>query len=425
MRITVLGMSHRTAPIEVRECLAWSGADVPEIQVRAREAGSEGAVVLSTCNRIEIYLADARARAVARVWDLATARLGEPAPPYGYERHDRDAVRHLFRVAAGLDSMVLGEAQIQGQVRRAWEVNRPRAGAVLSRLFQLALRVGGQVRSRTTLGAGAASVPSASVELARKIFGDLAGRSALVLGTGEMAELALECLAAEGVRAAVVAHRHGERARELASRLGGQAIGFDTAWPRFREVDLVVCSTSAPHPVVTEEKVAAFVRRREERPLCILDIAVPRDVAPGVGALHNVFLYDVDDLAGVVAATLGSRRREIPEAEAIVDREVERFWEWFQGRGAVATIRALRARAEAIRHAEVERVARTLGHLAPEDRARIEYLSRALMNKFLHEPTVRLRATASNGADQRVADAVSYLFDLNPLAETEEESAAE
>lgn len=413
MRITVLGVSHRTAPIEIRERLAWSDGEVPDVAARALDAGAAGAVVLSTCNRIEIYLANADDRAVGRVWELAGARLGAPVPAHGYEHHGRDAVRHLFRVAAGLDSMILGESQIQGQVRRAWELNRRRAGPVLSRLFQLALRVGGQVRARTTLGAGAASVPSASVELAKKIFGPLDGRQALVLGAGEMAELALACLAGEGVRTAVVAHRNQARAAELAGRLGGEAIGFETAWPRFAEVDLVVCSTAAPHLVVKPDAIAGYVARREGRPVCILDIAVPRDVDPAVGELDSVFLYDIDDLEGVVATTLGARRREIPEAERIVGREVDFFWAWFRGRDVAATIRALRERMEAIRQTEVERVIRKLGHLPPEDRERIEHLSRALMNKFLHEPSVRLRGSAGNGADGQVADALHFLFDLD------------
>ncbi len=425
MSISVIGVSHRTAPIEIRERLAWTDAEVPEVAARARDAGGSGAVVLSTCNRTEVYLCDAGPDAVAALWDLADARLGTPAEPYGYMRQDRDAVRHLYRVAAGLDSMILGESQIQGQVRRAWELTRPSAGPVLSRLFQLALRVGGLVRSRTTLGAGAASVPSASVELARKIFGALGGRQALVLGTGEVAELALACLTGDGVKTALVAHRNRERGAELAARLGGQAIGYDAAWSRFAEVDIVVCSTAAPHAVVRAHAVAPFVARRDGRPLCILDIAVPRDVDPDVGRLENVFLYDIDDLQGVVAGTLGSRQREIPEAERIISREVEFFWEWYRGRGVVTTIRALRERMESVRRDQVARTIRRLEHLGPEDRERVEHLSRALMNKFLHGLTVRLRGAAGNGNETQLADAVHYLFDLDVAGDATDAQGSE
>lgn len=412
MTLTVLGINHRTAPVEVRERLAWADGDVPDVAARLAGLADTGAVVLSTCNRTEVYLASARQEAVTAVWRMASERLGKPAEPFGYLHHGRAVARHLFRVAAGLDSLVLGEAQIQGQVRRAWELSRAHAGPLLDRLFHTALSVGGEVRARTQLGVGAASVPSASVELARKIFGPLAGRDALVLGSGEMAELAVGCLAAEGVRTAVVAHKNRERAEGIARRLGARAIGFEGAWERFRDVDIVICSTAAPHAVVTPAAVGPAVAQRAGRPLCILDIAVPRDVQPDVGRLEHVFLYDIDDLEGVVAATLGHRRREIPEAERIVERELAFFWSWVQARGVAGTVRALRRRTEAIRRDEVARALDALGHLRPQDRERVEHLARALTNKLLHDVMVRLRAIAGNGREGQIVDALHYLFDL-------------
>jgi glutamyl-tRNA reductase len=412
MTITAVGINHRTAPVEVRERLAWSDGSVPKVIAEILDKGGSGAVLLSTCNRIEFYLADANSAALAEVWRLAEQRLGRPAEPFAYLRQDREAARHLFRVAAGLDSMVLGESEIQGQVRHAWELARWSAGPVLNRLFQMALRVGGRVRAETALGSGAASVPSASVELARKIYGNLVGRRALVIGSGEMAELAMTCLSQEGVRAVMVAHRDITRAAEIAQRFGGHAIGYDAAWEYFGTVDIVLCSTAAPHPVVLPDRVRSYVTRRAGRPLCILDIAVPRDVDPEVAALDNVFLYDIDDLEGVVAASIGNRKREVPQAEAIVAKEVGFFWEWYRGRGIVDVIRALRTYAEEIRDAELARAMKKLGHLSDDDRERVEYLARSLTNKFLHQPTVRLRGAAGNGSEGQVAAALRYLFDL-------------
>jgi glutamyl-tRNA reductase len=315
-------------------------------------------------------------------------------------------------VASGLDSLVVGESQIQGQVREAWELSRSEAGAVLHRLFQTALGAGGRVRSETQLGVGSASIPSACVDLAKKIFSDLAGRRALVLGTGEMAELAMTCLVAEGVRPVVAAHRNMDRALQIVARLGGHAIEMDQSWTQFAEVDLVICSTAAPHAIVTVDRVGPSIRARSGHPLCILDIAVPRDVAPEVGGLENVFLYDIDDLQGVAAQAIGDRKRSIPIAERIVDEEVGYFWEWYASLGVADSVRAFRERMEATRQAELERALKRLGHLDPADRERVEHLTRALMNKFLHEPTVRLRAAAGNGHGTQLAESLRALFNL-------------
>ena len=423
MTITAVGISHRTAPVEVRERLAWPDGAVAKVIARVLDRGGSGAVLLSTCNRIEFYLADASSAALAEIWRLVDEQLGQPAEPFAYVRQDREAVRHLFRVAAGLDSMVLGESQIQGQVRHAWQLSRSAAGPVLNRLFQMGLRAGGRVRAETALGSGAASVPSASVELARKIFGNLGGRKALVLGSGDMAELAMTCLSQEGVRAVMVTHRNMARASEVAERFGGRAVHYDDAWEYFRTVDIVLCSTAAPHPVVQPERIRSFVGQRGGYPLCILDIAVPRDVDPEVGDLDNVFLYDIDDLEGVVAASIGNRKREVPRAEGIVDQEVGFFWEWCEGRGVVDLVRALRDYAEDIRDAELAKAMRKLGHLSASDRERVEYLAKSLTNKFLHRPTIRLRGAAGNGNEGQVAAALRYLFDLEKGTEEEEVNA--
>ncbi len=412
MGLMLVGLNHRSAPVEVRERLYWSIAEVPSVLSAVTQAGGARAVLLSTCNRTEFYLSPGGPEALQTVWRRAGDRLGQALDPYAYVAQERAAAEHLFRVAAGLDSLVLGESQIQGQVREAWQAAQAFTDPLLNRLFQSALRVGRRVRAETALGTGAASVPSASVELAYKIFGDLSGRKALVLGSGEMAELAMSLLVSEGVRAVMVAHRNVERARQIAQQLGGRAVEYAEAWPMFSEVDLVLCSTAAPHAIVTVEAVGDAIGRRAGRPLCILDIAVPRDVAPEVGQLENVFLYDIDDLQGVVAATIGDRRRELPAAERIIQQELQYFWEWYAGRGAVDAIRALRGHLDGLRAVELEHALRRLQHLDPADRERIEHLTKALMNKFLHVPMQRLRGAAGNGTDRELSEAVRQLFDL-------------
>jgi glutamyl-tRNA reductase len=415
--LIVLGVSHHGAPLDVRERLAFRAQEVlPALEQLRTSAGAHEGVLLSTCNRTELYLVEGEEQCATAGWALLTERLGEEASGYGYVRRDRDAATHLFRVAAGMDSMVVGEAQIHGQVRDAWEASRPASGAVLNRLFQSALLVGGRVRSETALGHGAMSVSSAAVQLAKKIFGSLKGRHAMVLGAGEMAELALASLQHEGVRAAVVANRTFERAGVLAARYGATAVHYDQAWSALADVDLLLCSTAAPRPVVTAERVREAVARRGDRPLCILDIAMPRDVEPAVGKLANVFLYDLDDLRAMVDASVERRRLEMPAAESVISEEVEKFWQWVAGLAAVPVLTQFRQEMNRMRERELAAALRRLPDLTPAQREAVEYLSQALMNKFLHEPTVRLRAAAANGRGLGVVDVARYLFALDDRA---------
>src|SRR5262249_20847974 len=259
---------------------------------------------------------------------------------------------------------------------------------------------------------GAASVSSAAVQLAKQIFGALNGKRAMVLGAGEMAELALECLVDQGVRAAIVANRTYDRAQELAQRYGAVAMRVEECWSALGDVDVLVCSTAAPRAVVQVEHVLPALAARGDRPLCILDIAVPRDVDLAVRRLENVFLYDLDDLQAVVAANIERRRGEMPTAEQLISGEVNRYWDWVAGLAAVPTLTEVRARMESMREREVSDALRRLDHLEAAERAIVEELSRSLMNKFLHEPSVRLRAAASNGRGLGVVDTVRYLFGL-------------
>jgi glutamyl-tRNA reductase len=413
MALTLVGLNHRGAPVEIRERVAYQASDVLAALDEMRQSSGAGeAVLLSTCNRTEVYLVESEQDAAPLVWRALSQRLGTDASAYGYVRRDRDAVAHLFRVASGLDSMVLGEAQIHGQVRDAWEQCRSHSGPVLNRLFQTSLYTAGRVRSETTVARGAASVSSAAVQLAKQIFGSLAGKRAMILGAGEMAELALECLAEQGVRTSIVANRTFERATEMAARHGAAAVRYDECWAALGDVDVLVCSTAAPHAVVGTQQVGPALASRGDRPLCILDIAMPRDVEPAVGDLANVFLYNLDDLQAVVSSNLERRRREVPTAEQLVDAEVGKYWDWLAGLAAVPALTEMRGRMDEMRERELADALRRLSGLTAADRAVVEEFSKSLMNKFLHEPTRRLRAAAANGRGLGVVDTARYLFGL-------------
>jgi len=415
-----VGVNHRTAPLDVRERFAHGAHEVPGALARVLAAGASGGVLLSTCNRTEFYLVGDDEPALDAVWSLLGERLittpAGGAREYGYVARDRDAVRHLYRVSSGLESIIVGESQIQGQVRDAWEASRAQAGPVLHRLFQTALHVGSRVRTETGIGMGTASAASAGVAVAGKIFGDLAGRSALILGAGDMAELAASCLSDEGVQVTLVANRTHERARAIAERIGGKAVSLDEAWPHFATTDIALCSTAAPHAVVTWERVGAIISARRGTPLCILDLAVPRDVDPAIAQLENVFLYDVDDLQTVAAQATARRRDEIPAAESIVEEETDLFWAWYGGLGVVPTIKALREHMNALRAAELARAFRHLDHLSADDRAQIEQFSEALLNKFLHHPTIALKQAAEEGRGYGLMEALRRLFGMEPPA---------
>lgn len=425
MALIAVGINHVGAPLDIRERIAYAASDVDDaLRALTEASAAREAVLLSTCNRTEFYLVESDVDATAAAWAALSARLGSEASGYGYVRRDREAVTHLFRVASGLDSMVLGEAQIHGQVRDAWEVCRAHSGPVLNRLFQTSLLVAGRVRNETSVARGAASVSSAAVQLARQIFGSLAGTRAMVLGAGDMAELALECLGDQGVRTSIVANRTFERAQVLAEKYGALAMHYDECWTALTDVDVLVCSTAAPHPIVQPDHVRPALARRGDRPLCILDIALPRDVHPAVGTLSNVYLYNLDDLQSVVAANLERRRAELPSAEELIAGEVAKYWTWLAGLAAVPVLAEMSSRMDAVRARELADALRRLPNLTPDERGRIEEFSRSLMNKFLHEPTVRLRAAAANGRGLGVVDTARYLFNLETAAANDGASSA-
>jgi glutamyl-tRNA reductase len=415
--LIVAGVSHSTAPIEVREKIAFGPREALRELGRLREAAviTEG-VALSTCNRTEIYAVEQNGDALPHISAMLSRRLGDDATAFTYVRRDRNVASHLFGVAAGLESMILGEAQIHGQVKDAWEQCRGESGAILNRMFQTALLAAARAREETGIGKGAASVSSAAVQLAKKIFGGLRGRRAMILGAGDVAEIALECLLSEGVRVAIVANRTHERAQSLAERHGATAMHYDQCWESLRDVDVLLCSTASPVPVVTVARVKESVAARGDRPLCVLDIALPRDVEAAVGELDNVFLYDLDDLRSAAAANLERREEDIPAAQKIIAEEAQKYWDWVAGLAAVPVVRSFREEMERVRSTELAAALRRIGPLSAEQSEMIEHFSRALMNKFMHEPSVRLKAAAANGRGLGVVDAARYLFALEEKA---------
>jgi glutamyl-tRNA reductase len=424
--LIVVGVSHATAPIEVREKLAFRSDEALRELARLRESGiiREG-VALSTCNRTEIYAVEENGDALPHISAMLSRRLGDDVTAYTYVRRDRNVATHLFGVAAGLESMILGEAQIHGQVKDAWEQCRSESGPILNRMFQSALLAGARAREETGIGRGAASVSSAAVQLAKKIFGGLGGRRAMILGAGDVAEIALECLLSEGVRVAIVANRTHERAEALAERHGATAMHYDQCWESLKDVDLLLCSTASPVPVVTVARVRDAVAARGDRPLCVLDIALPRDVEAAVGKLDNVFLYDLDDIRAAAAATLEQREEDVPAARQIIAQEAQKYWEWVAGLAAVPVMRSFREEMDRVRSTELAAALRRLGPLSPEQADLIEHFSKSLMNKFLHEPSVRLKAAAANGRGLGVVDAARYLFALEDKTQPGAPSATE
>ncbi|HEX7083020.1 MAG TPA: glutamyl-tRNA reductase [Gaiellaceae bacterium] len=395
MKLALVGISHHVAPVELRERVAF------ELGEAAALAGTLGeAVCLSTCNRTELYLAgDADEPALAALEE----RAGRSLDGLAYRLHDDAAALHLFRVAAGLDSLVPGEGEILGQVRSAFEAVEP--GPLLDHVFRQALAVGKRVRAETAIGESPASVSSAAAALAAQVFGDLAGRRVLLIGAGRIGELAAANLASRGAVIAAVANRTAEHAQALARRFSGTAVPLEEVPARLADVDVVVSSTSAPEPVLR----AADVPSRRRRPLFFIDIAVPRDLDPTIHELEGCFLYDIDDLEAVVAETLAGRRAEAERAEQLVAEEVERFRSWQASLDVVPAIASLRARAEEIRSAEL---AKLRGRLSEDERRTVESVTAQMLNKLLHLPTVRMKRAAVTADGAAYVDVVRDLFGL-------------
>ncbi len=395
MTLTLVGLSHHVAPVELRERVTL---DLEAAAALARSLGD--AVCLSTCNRTELYVDGIDEAAVlAALEQLA----GESLDGVVYRLHEDAAALHLFRVAAGLDSLVPGEGEILGQVRAAYESVEP--GSLVDHVFRQALAVGKRVRTETAIGESPASVSSAAAALAAQVFGDLSGRRVLLIGAGRIGELAASNLASRGADIAFVANRTLETAHELSQRFGGRALTLDDLAPALGEVDVVVSSTSAPGPVLHARDVPG----RRRTPLFFIDIAVPRDLDAEIGRLDGCFLYDIDDLEAVVAETLAGRRAEAERAEELVAEEAERFRAWRASLDVVPAITSLRARAEEIRNAEL---AKLKGRVSDDERRTIESVTSQILNKLLHLPTIRMKEAAVSPDGAAYADAVRHLFGL-------------
>ena len=417
MRLVLVGTSYQRAPVELRELLAYNPGLRREALGRLGADGAEAAV-LSTCNRTEVYgvssePAELEERIYGELAGLSGLSHSELAPAL-YSVSDEAAAVHLFRVAAGLDSMVPGEAQILGQVRDAYEAARQSetTGATLHRLFRQALRVGKRVRTETAIGENPASVSSAAAQLAERVFEDLAGRRILLLGAGKTADLTAANLISRGVGDIVVANRSPERGEALARRFGGRAVGLDQVEPELVEVDVVVASTGSQGFVLSAAQVERAMKERRGRPIFFIDIAVPRDVDPAVLELEGCYLYDIDDLERVVAESVAGRREEAVRAEAIVSEEADAFRAWQLSLDVVPAISSLRARAESIRREELERAEGRLASLSPSQRRAVEALTSQIVAKLLHQPTVRMKEAAAGAEGVLYADAVRHLFGL-------------
>ena len=425
--LVAIGISHKTAPVAVRERLALTAREAERFtrELVGHEEVRE-AVAISTCNRTEVYVvvSDAVKAESDLLGKLATHAAIRPTELVDvvYSPRNCDAARHLFRVAAGLESMIVGESEVQGQVRRAYEaaLASGTTGPFTNRLFRAALGTGKRVRSETAIGAAHVSVSSVAVDAAREVVGDLSGRDVVIIGAGETAELTARALAEQGVTTMFVANRHAARARALAERFGGGVASLDQLPERLERADIVVASTSSPHPIVGAEELAQVMEARGGRPLVLIDIAVPRDIEHACAAIAGVKLFDMDDLQAIVARNIEVREGERDRADAVVEDEINRFSAWMGQQSATPTISALREHGAAI----VEQVlAENDGRwesASPRDLARIDAIARAVMQRLLHEPTVRMKGLETSGGHGRLA----ILRELFGLDEVPEEPAA-
>ena len=429
MTLALIGVNHKTAPIELRERVAISREELPETtRALAAVPGVLECMIVSTCNRVELLaVVDSPDADLAgflhRQFGLDAALLR----PHLYTQYDRDAVRHLFRVAASLDSMVVGEPQILGQVKEAFAVARA-SGTVagqLEHLLQSAFAAAKKVRSETGIGSNSVSIASVAVDMARKIFGSLAGRTVFLVGAGKMSELAARHLVQQGAGAILVTNRTQERARRMADEFQGRVIPFEKLYEAASEADIVISSTGAPHPIFRREHGQTFLHRRRNRPMFFIDIAVPRDVDPAMGKLEGIFVYDIDDLQAVAASHMAERSREAGDAETLIAAEVERFHQRQRTVDVAPAIVALQRQAEEIRQSELRRAQPRLGSLSAEQVAAVEALTRGLVNKFLHPPMQALKQAARENDSTRL-DALCEAWSVTGAAiqEAEPEAAA-
>ena len=390
-RIHLIGLNHRSASVDVRERYALTGRCSPECWAIPHEGGVEESFILSTCNRVEVLVAgqgEQLPRRILENWAASCGRQTDELDGYIYSHQDEAAVRHVFAVASSLDSLVLGEPQILGQLKEAYRqaADGRKTGPVLNRLLHKAFSVAKRVRTETAVASSAVSISYAAVELAKRIFGDMAGYTAMLVGAGEMAELAAMHLLQAGVRRIFVANRTYERGAELARQFNGEAVAFGSLFERLTETDIIITSTGAPESIIRAEDLKEVLERRKHRPMFFIDIAVPRDVAPDVNSLDNVYLYDIDDLKEVVEENLANRRDEAAKAHHIVNEEVDAFIRWTEQLHSQPTVVALIRRGERIIAEELNRTVRRLGPVDDDTLDALRAMASAMARKFNHEP---------------------------------------
>ncbi len=419
--VVLLGVNHKSAPVGVREHLAVTcRAEVNPLQMLPHMEQVDELLFLSTCNRVELlFTCNDPEPAIREIKALLRSHVGlhasAPLDSFLYVYKDMDAVRHLFMVASSLDSMVLGEAQILGQLKTAYResVEYRTVKTILNRLLHKAFSVAKRVRTETCIGSCAVSVSYAAVELARKIFGELRDKRVLLIGAGEMAELAAQHFLAQGVHQMIVANRTLERAMELANRFKAETIAFERLLDALKNVDIVVSSTGAQEPIIWHKDVKSRMRERRNKPLFFIDIAVPRDIDPKVNQLDNIYLYDIDDLQGVIELNREERRNQASIAQHIVDEETIKFKTWMNSLSAVPTIVSLCEKAEIIRQNELRRTFAQLSNLGDREKEAVEVLTASIIKKLLHDPIVFLKNKAQRGTQDAHVDFAQQLFKLS------------
>lgn len=428
MNIVVVGLSHKTATVEIREKVAFSPnlIEKPLRDLVALDNIVEG-VIVSTCNRVEIYVTTRDiAGGIARVKRFLADHHRIPLEslePHLYSYHSEAAIRHVFRVASSLDSMIVGEPQILGQIKTSYgyAAEYKTSGIILNRFLHKAFSVAKRVRTETKIASSAVSVAFAAVELAKKILGDLSDKTVMLIGAGEMCELAAKHFINSGVRGVMVSNRTFVRAESLADEFGGEAVPFEKLFEHLHRADIVLSSTGAPHVIITPRDVLAVVKRRRFKPMFFIDIAVPRDIDPKVNDVESAYLFTVDDLQEIVQSNLAQRNLEAEKAEEIIDQEIGQFFKWLSSLESTPTIVALRSKFEEIRQAELARSVANWKDLPPEAEKRLDVLTSAIINKLLHTPTTVLKQAGQGGRTDLYVDALRQLFELQPAPRDEDE----
>lgn len=432
MHIVVVGLNYRTAPVEVRERFAFADKDMPQAlqELKRTKSVLEG-VIIATCNRTEIYVVVDRLHMCGYfIRSFMEKWFGIPREEFTkhlYMYEDEQAIRHLFRVACGLDSMVLGETQILGQVRSAFLLSQKEKGTGkwFNMLFKQAVTLSKRAHSETSIGESAVSISYAAVELGKRIFGSFTGKRVLILGAGKMSELTAKHLSGAGAEEVIVANRTFGRAQELAAKFNGTPCSMQEAMNRLTEVDILISSTGAEGYVITQSQVAKSMQQRPDRPLFMIDIAVPRDIDPSIGELDHVFLYDIDDLEGIVESNLEMRRGEAVKIEEMIEAEIEAFGNWLQTLGVKPVIRALQEKSSAIHETTLESMFNKLPELDERQRKVIRRLTKSIVNQMMHDPINRIKELAGEEKGAEALDWFTQIFALEEHIKMLDESSLE